>query len=86
MKRTKLSERALPSYSRGEEIMNMATHIPGILLGLFALVTVLVGGKVGMKSLISLALTVIALIFILLPRISQAVRISAFQVAPFRVV
>ncbi len=38
MKRTKLSERALPSYSRGEEIMNMVTHIPGILLGLFALV------------------------------------------------
>ena len=34
MKRTKLSERKLPSYSRGEEIMNMVTHIAGGGLGL----------------------------------------------------
>ncbi len=44
-------------------------RLPGLIMmmGMFLLVTVLVGGKVGMKSLISLALTVIALIFILLP-------------------
>ena len=29
MKRTKLSERLLPRYSKGEEIMNMVTHITG---------------------------------------------------------
>ena len=38
-----------------------------VLLGVFLLVTVLVGGKVGAKSLVSLALTVAALIWILLP-------------------
>lgn len=29
MKRTKLSERCLPVYTKGEEIMNMVTHISG---------------------------------------------------------
>ena len=37
------------------------------VVGAFLLVTVLVGGKVGLKSLVSLGLTVAALIFILLP-------------------
>lgn len=38
MRRTKLSLRALPSYSRGEEIMNMVTHVVGGVLGIAALV------------------------------------------------
>ena len=38
-----------------------------LVLGAFLQVTVLVGGKVGLKSLLSLGLTVAALIFILLP-------------------
>ena len=44
-------------------------RFPGLLmvLGAFLLVTVLVGGKVGVKSLVSLGLTVAALIFVLLP-------------------
>ena len=44
-------------------------RFPGLLLvvAAFLLVTVLVGGKVGIKSLLSLGLTVAALIFILLP-------------------
>ena len=48
-------------------------RFPGLLLvlGAFVLVTVLVGGKVGIKSLVSLALTVAALIFILLPLLLQ---------------
>ena len=37
MKRTKLSERKLPDYTRGEEIMNMVTHIVGGALGIAAL-------------------------------------------------
>ena len=38
MKRTRLADRRLPSYSRGEEIMNMVTHIVGGALGVVALV------------------------------------------------
>lgn len=38
MKRTKLRDRILPSYSKGEEIMNMVTHIVGGALGITALV------------------------------------------------
>lgn len=37
MKRTKLKDRKLPDYTRGEEIMNMVTHIVGGGLGVIAL-------------------------------------------------
>ncbi len=37
MKRTKLSDRPFPNYSRGEELMNMITHIVGGALGIVAL-------------------------------------------------
>ena len=37
MKRTKLRDRRLPDYSRGEEIMNMVTHIVGGAIGIVAL-------------------------------------------------
>ena len=36
-KRTKLSDRKLPDYYKGEEIMNMVTHIVGGALGIAAL-------------------------------------------------
>ncbi len=38
MKRTKLCDRCLPTYTKGEEIMNMVTHIVGAGLGLVVLV------------------------------------------------
>lgn len=38
MKRTKLSDRKLPDYTIGEEIMNMVTHIVGGALGVVVLV------------------------------------------------
>ena len=38
MKRTPLSARRLPDYSKGEEIMNMVTHIVGGALGILALI------------------------------------------------
>lgn len=38
MHRTKLADRILPFYSRGEEIMNMVTHIVGGGLGIIALI------------------------------------------------
>mgnify|MGYP004517703883 CR=1 FL=1 len=37
-KRTKLSDRRLPNYTKGEEIMNMVTHIVGGAFGIAALV------------------------------------------------
>ena len=36
MKRTKLKDRVLPSYSRGEEIFNMTSHIVGGGIGVIA--------------------------------------------------
>lgn len=36
-KRTKLSDRTLPNYYKGEEVMNMVTHIVGGALGIAAL-------------------------------------------------
>ena len=44
MKRTKLSERVLPVYSRGEELMNMITHIVGGGLAVLALAACVVKG------------------------------------------
>ncbi|OKZ78402.1 MAG: hemolysin III family channel protein [Clostridium sp. 27_14] len=38
MKRTKLKDRILPKYSKGEEIFNMTSHIVGGALGIVALV------------------------------------------------
>ena len=38
MKRTKLDERVLPTYTKGEEIFNMTSHIVGGALGIVALV------------------------------------------------
>ena len=42
MKRTKLCDRHLPDYSRGEELMNMITHIVGGGLGVVVLLTCVV--------------------------------------------
>ncbi|MDD2409251.1 MAG: hemolysin III family protein [Bacilli bacterium] len=38
MKRTKIKDRNLPNYTKGEEIMNMVTHIIGGVIGVVALV------------------------------------------------
>ena len=38
MKRTKLADRVMPTYSKGEEIMNMVSHIVGGALGIVATV------------------------------------------------
>ena len=39
MKRTRLCDRMLPDYSRGEELMNMITHIVGAALGFVVLLS-----------------------------------------------
>ena len=46
MKRTKLADRLLPNYSRGEEIMNMVTHIVGGGLGIIALIACVARGVI----------------------------------------
>lgn len=38
MERTKLNDRKLPNYTKGEEIFNMVSHIVGVALGITALV------------------------------------------------
>ena len=38
MKRTKLKDRVLPTYTKGEEIFNMTSHIVGAVLGIVATV------------------------------------------------
>lgn len=42
MSRTKLADRVLPTYTRGEEIFNMVTHIVGGAIGVAALVLCIV--------------------------------------------
>ena len=38
MTRTKLKDRILPTYTKGEEIFNMTSHIVGVVLGIVAIV------------------------------------------------
>ena len=38
MRRTKLADRILPTYSKGEEIFNMVSHIVGAAVGIVAIV------------------------------------------------
>lgn len=42
MKRTKLADRVLPTYTKGEEIFNMISHIVGSVFGIVALVLCIV--------------------------------------------
>ena len=42
MKRTKLSDRQLPNYTRGEEIFNSVSHIVGAAFGVVALIACMV--------------------------------------------
>lgn len=44
MKRTKLKDRELPTYSKGEEIFNMVSHIVG---GGFGVITLILGIIIG---------------------------------------
>ena len=41
MTRTKLCDRILPDYTRGEEIFNMVSHIVGAAFGVVALVAMM---------------------------------------------
>ena len=58
MKRTKLRERKLPDYTKGEEIMNMVTHIVGGAIGILALLLCL-GRSIWKGSLCGILTSVI---------------------------
>lgn len=45
MKRTKLADRELPVYTKGEEIANMVTHIIGAVMGVVAIVLCSIKGR-----------------------------------------
>ena len=65
-KRTKLSDRQLPTYSKGEEIFNMVSHIVGGALGIAALILCVitaakVGSAIGVVSSCIYGVTLIAL-------------------------
>lgn len=66
MKRTKLADRVLPSYSRPQEIFNMTSHIVGGALGIIALVLCVIvcakkGDAYGIVSSIIYGVSCIAL-------------------------
>lgn len=46
MTRTKLIDRKLPIYTKGEEIFNMTSHICGAVLGIVALVLCIIFSSV----------------------------------------
>jgi len=55
MKRVKLGDRVLPTYTKGEEIFNMVSHIVGAVLGIVAIVLCIIfavirGNGYGMAS------------------------------------
>ena len=65
-KRTKLSDRTLPTYSKGEEIFNMVSHIVGGALGIAALVLCVItaakaGSVIGVVSSCIYGVTLITL-------------------------
>lgn len=46
MERTKLKDRVLPKYSKGEEIFNMTSHIVGAVIGIAAMVLCIVAAAI----------------------------------------
>lgn len=66
MRRTKLSDRILPTYSKGEEIFNMVSHIVGSVIGIVTLIMSIIistmnGNVYGIVSSIIFGLTIIVL-------------------------
>ncbi len=63
-KRIKLADRILPDYTKGEEIMNMVSHIVGGVLGIFALILCVVhsAGKGNLCSLVASAIYGVSMI------------------------
>ena len=65
----------ISTYSDGTTMTTVYTpnrsFMIGVILGLFVLVTVLVGGKTGMKSILGLILTIVVLLCVYLPLLAK---------------
>ncbi len=66
MQRTKLADRILPTYTKGEEIFNMVSHIVGATLGIIAIVLGVIfsaihGNGYGISASIVYGITLIVL-------------------------
>ena len=63
MKRIPLKQRQLPNYTKGEEIMNMVTHIVGGALGIVALIlgVILAEGPVAVTAVVVYGISMICL-------------------------
>lgn len=70
MKRTPIRSRKLPRYTKGEEIMNMVTHIVGGAVGILGLVICLLRA-VGQGSLASVAAVIFGSAMILVYAVSS---------------
>lgn len=71
MKRTKLRDRKLPNYTRGEERMNMITHIVGGALGVVVLLTCVVRAALAGNYYGILSCTIYGTTFIVMFTISS---------------
>ncbi len=71
MKRTRLCDRMLPIYSRGEELMNMITHIVGGALGIAVLLSCVIKAALGDNFFGILSCTIYGTTFITMFTISS---------------
>ena len=71
MKRTPLHARQLPVYSRGEELMNMITHIVGGALGIVVLLSCVIRAALGNNFFGILSCTIYGTTFITMFTISS---------------
>lgn len=71
MKRTRLSARRLPTYSGGEETMNMVTHIVGGGIGIFALIGCLIKAILNGSAVAFVSALIYGLCMILLYTVSS---------------
>ena len=70
MQRTKLADRKLPNYTRGEEIFNSVSHIVGAAFGIFVLVSCVVAAAFNSNSLDMLGAIIYGVCTILMYTIS----------------
>ena len=71
MKRIKLDDRVLPTYTKGEEIFNMTSHIVGAVLGIVALILCIIFAAIHNKPYGIVASSIFGVTMILLYTMSS---------------
>ena len=71
MTRTKLKDRILPKYSKGEEIFNMTSHIVGAAIGLVAMILCIVFSSIHKNPYAIIASVIYGITMIILYTISS---------------